>query len=466
MTEGLVIAGRYRLLTKLGEGGMGAVWRAEHLTLGTQVAIKLIDPAIAKSDEALIRFRREAQAAAELRSAHVVHILDYGVEDGTPYIAMELLDGESLSQRLERVRRLTPLELANLFTQVGRALTRAHQQGIVHRDLKPDNIYLVRDGDDEIAKVLDFGIAKKLGLKATSSGVKTQTGAMLGTPYYMSPEQARAQGNVDHRTDIWSLGIIAYESLTGVKPFDGDSLAALLISICTDAIPAPSSVADVPDGFDAWFARAACRDVNQRFQSVSDAVSQLRQVLGAGDVGRPFQTVPGTGPEMRSAAGSITNELRQTGDPSAHTIGTPRKNGGRKVVAVAAAAVIALLGVGLLAARLLGPSSTVSSNASAAPEHGSAVSAKRTEQPPMTSVNSAPPAESAALAPERHEPPAASSAAEAAQATASESAAGTTGSPAKPAARAGAVVAKPVKASAPTKPQTGRRRDYDKSVGF
>ena len=364
MSEGLVLAGRYRLLTKLGEGGMGAVWRAEHLTLGTHVAIKLIDPSIANSEEALARFRREAQAAAELSSAHVVHIMDYGVENGIPYIAMELLIGESLGDRIQRQGRLTPGEVADIFTQVGRALARAHQQDIIHRDLKPDNIFLVKEGDDEIAKVLDFGIAKKVGLKATSSGVKTQTGAMLGTPYYMSPEQARAKGNIDHRTDIWSLGIIAYECLTGVRPFDGATLASLLVAICTDELPTPSSVAPVPPGFDAWFARAATRDLQVRFQTVSDAVAQLRQICGADPARLPLESTAGTGPQ--SPLSATAQQWSKTGDPSALTLGLGTKRNNRKI-AITVGIVAALASLGIVSARMLMTRSPAASNVTASP---------------------------------------------------------------------------------------------------
>src|SRR5262245_34026300 len=157
---GHVIAGKFRLVRRLGQGGMGSVWAAEHLILNSQVAVKIIDSSIAQNQEALGRFLREAQAAAQLRSPHVVQTLDYGIEDSVPFIAMELLEGESLAQRLDRVKRLSLEATAKILTEVGRAISKAHETGIVHRDLKPDNIYLVKNDDDEIAKVLDFGIAK------------------------------------------------------------------------------------------------------------------------------------------------------------------------------------------------------------------------------------------------------------------------------------------------------------------
>jgi eukaryotic-like serine/threonine-protein kinase len=277
--EGRVLAQRYRLVTKLGEGGMGSVWRAEHLTLRTLVAIKLIDPSIANSKDALARFQREAQSAAELRSTHIVQIIDYGVDADTPFIAMELLQGESLAARLERLGKLDPADTVQILSQVARALALAHEKGIVHRDLKPDNIFIVREGVHEVTKVLDFGIAKKLDSLSSSSGIKTHTGAMLGTPYYVSPEQALGRATIDHRTDIWSFGLIAYECLTGQRPFDRDTLGALIMAICHDTLPMPSKAGAVPVGFDEWFKRAAARDVDTRYQTVEQAVTGLRAVI-------------------------------------------------------------------------------------------------------------------------------------------------------------------------------------------
>ena len=350
MSEGLTLAGRYRLVTKLGQGGMGSVWRAEHLTLGIPVAIKLIDPSIAQSEEALARFRREAQAAAELRSAHVVHIIDYGVENNTPYIAMELLEGESLSGRLERLGRLTPADTVAILSQVARALARAHQQNIIHRDLKPENIFIVLEGEDEVVKVLDFGIAKKLGLGSTSNGVKTHTGAMLGTPYYMSPEQAKGQTGVDHRTDVWSLGIIAYECITGARPFDKETLASLLIAICTEPLPVPSEVAPVPVGFDAWFARVASRDLSERFQTASEAITKLREVCGVAGGTQLLEITasPGLPPEH----GLDLAELAKTGDPSAVTIGGANRKGLRGLGLIAGALLV-LAVAGVLVGKLI-----------------------------------------------------------------------------------------------------------------
>jgi serine/threonine-protein kinase len=285
-----VLAGKYRLIRQLGRGGMGSVWYAEHLSLESPVAIKLIDPEISSNPEALTRFLREAKAAAALRSPHVVQILDHGVDNNTPYIAMEVLEGESLAERLARVRRLSPAETARIVTHMGRALGRAHDAGIVHRDLKPENVFLVRNDEEEIAKVLDFGIAKSTSVLAASASGSTRTGALLGTPYYMSPEQAEGLRSLDHRTDIWSMGVIAFECLVGRRPFDTETIGSLLLAICTRPMPVPSQWGSVPAGFDAWFARACARDMAQRFSSAKEAAAELRRVSEGGEGARSSAT--------------------------------------------------------------------------------------------------------------------------------------------------------------------------------
>lgn len=277
--EGRVLAGRFRLVEILGRGGMGSVWRARHLELDTDVAVKLMDPNLTTNEEGLARFRREAQAAASLKSPHVVQVFDYGIDGDTPYIAMELLQGESLAKRIERLRRLPIKTTAALLSQVARALGKAHDAGIVHRDLKPENIFLVTDDDSEIAKVLDFGIAKQTGAdKLMPGALQTQTGAMLGTPYYMSPEQAAGKRNIDHRTDIWSFGVIACECLTGRRLFDSDSLGGLVLAICTEPIPPSSELGPLPPGFEEWLSRCVNRDCQARFQAIREAAAALEAI--------------------------------------------------------------------------------------------------------------------------------------------------------------------------------------------
>jgi len=302
--QGRILAKRWRLLSELGKGGMGSVWRAEHVELSTPAAVKLIDPMIADSDEALSRFKREAQAAATLRSPHVVQILDYGVDQGTPYIAMELLEGETLAARLRRVGRLPPEATANILTYVARAVGKAHDIGVIHRDLKPDNIFLVPYEDEELAKVLDFGIAKRKGT-GSLGGPETRTGSLLGTPFYMSPEQASGRKEVDHRTDIWAMAVIAFECLTGRRPFVDEMLGGLVLAICTEAPPVPSSVAPVPAGFDQWFARGTAKDAGQRFQSVKEQTSELCVVCG---LGHRRDSMPSAPPARALAGGTARLE--------------------------------------------------------------------------------------------------------------------------------------------------------------
>jgi eukaryotic-like serine/threonine-protein kinase len=322
MSTGFVLAGRYRLISKLGQGGMGAVWRAEDMTLGAEVAVKLIDPAFADSAEALKRFRREAQAAARIRSTYVVQILDHGVDNGTPYIAMELLKGESLAQRLKSVGRLSVEQTGRILGHAGRALALAHENGIVHRDMKPENIFLVREDEEDVGKVLDFGIARQFGGLADGGELKTRTGAILGTPYYMSPEQATGQA-VDNLTDIWSFGVIASECLTGRRVFDSESLGGLFHTICMLPLPVPSELGPVPAGFNDWFARAVARDKVARFQTIKEATDRLRALCGRTSSALPYPVVGGDSARLSSIAAPLAVPVagfQTTSVPSSRSI--------------------------------------------------------------------------------------------------------------------------------------------------
>jgi len=292
-----LVAGKYEVLRLIGRGGMGSVWEGRHVTLGTRVAIKFIDPEYAESKEARSRFDTEARAAAALQSKHAIQIHDHGVtDDERPYMVMELLTGEPLDERIDRLVRMSLPETARILGQVCRALQRAHEAGIIHRDLKPENIFLVRspDDDDEIAKVLDFGIAKIKQLPGeqglTSS---TKTGAVLGTPYYMAPEQARGLRSIDYRADLWSLGVIAYKCVTGILPFEGESVGDLLVKICTAPPPVPSmTVPGLPVSFDAWFARTMEREPARRFGSAAELAEALAIAAGVSVRRGPMSSMP------------------------------------------------------------------------------------------------------------------------------------------------------------------------------
>ncbi|AUX28007.1 MULTISPECIES: serine/threonine-protein kinase [Sorangium] len=276
--EGQVLVGRYRLIRPLSSGSMGTVWRADDLTLGSPVAIKMLGPLYAKDETVRARFYQEAQAAAALRSPHVVQILDHGVDNDVPFIAMELLEGEDLAHRLQRVGPLSPAEAARIFADVARAVRKAHDAGIVHRDLKPDNIFLARDDDREVAKVLDFGVAKTR--LYGSEGLGTQAGVLIGTLPYMSPEQAQG-ANVDYRSDLWALGVIAFECVCGRAAITAEAPGAMILEICSDPLPVPSKVArvPVPPAFDEWFLHACSRDPSARFPSATAMGEALREAL-------------------------------------------------------------------------------------------------------------------------------------------------------------------------------------------
>jgi eukaryotic-like serine/threonine-protein kinase len=271
---GTVIAGRYALSRPLSTGSMGTVWLGRHTGLDIPCAVKFIRPSVPLTEELAMRFEREAKAAARLRSQHVVQMLDYGVWEGAPYIAMEYLEGETLAQRLARAGRLSPEATVAILAQVARGLARAHAEGLVHRDLKPDNIFLVRDDDREVVKLLDFGVVKMPTL-----GKKTQMGTVLGTPSYMSPEQAKGITELDFRSDLWSLAVVAFECITGTLPFSGPTLVDLLAKIMVAPLILPSDVAHVPLAFDAWWQRAASRDPASRFAHARELVAALARAF-------------------------------------------------------------------------------------------------------------------------------------------------------------------------------------------
>jgi len=291
---------------------MGSVWKAEHLILCSEVAVKIIDPEFARLEFNLARFLREARTLATLQNPHVVQVLDYGFDADTAYLVMELLDGETLGSRLDAEGRLSLSETTRVVRDVCTAMSMVHAQGLIHRDLKPDNIFLCAHERQIVAKVVDFGIAKSLRPEL-STGMQTRTGHVLGTPGYMSPEQCRGLKDIDQRTDVWSLGVIAYQCLVGKEPFEGEALGDVLLRICMDPIPVPSehSVVPLPIGFDGWFAKAVARDRAARFQSVAElaaALTRLSTINGLGVVEVPPLTLrrveSGAGAEASAPLGS------------------------------------------------------------------------------------------------------------------------------------------------------------------
>jgi len=269
---------KYEIVRVIGRGGMGSVYEALNTGIGKRVAMKFVDAEMSKNRDAVARFQREAQAASAVESAHIVEIFDSGVtDDGLPYIVMELLRGEDLGHRIKRCGRLELPEALHVIGQILRGLHRAHEAGIVHRDLKPDNIFLVdRDDEPNFAKILDFGISKVQRSSEVPAHTLTRQGTVLGTPFYMSPEQAQALSDVDGRTDIWSVGAILYECLTGRAPHTGTTYEQVIINICMkDAEDVRVHNPAVPEPIAAVIKRALARERADRITTARDFVDAL-----------------------------------------------------------------------------------------------------------------------------------------------------------------------------------------------
>jgi serine/threonine-protein kinase len=281
---GTVIAEKYELIRLLGQGGMGAVYEGRNASTLKRCAVKvLVSPEMAASGEAVKRFFREARASSVIESDHIVQIFDSGSDPktGFPYMVMELLNGEDLEHVLRRYGALQPLVAAKLILQAAMGLAKAHDHGTVHRDIKPANIYLTRRESGElVVKILDFGIAKvKMEKFSETSAGLTRDGSMLGTPLYMSPEQAKGAPNIDVRSDVWSLGIVLYELLSGALPYaEASSLGELMVAIITADLPLIQDKAPwVPPELAEVTHRAISRDINRRFSSAAE----LRDALAA-----------------------------------------------------------------------------------------------------------------------------------------------------------------------------------------
>jgi serine/threonine protein kinase len=286
--------GSYRLVQKLGEGGMGEVFIAEHSMLGRRAAVKVLRPEFSHRQDIVARFFNEARAATQISDPGIVQIFDFGqAQDGSAYIVMELLDGETLDRRMVRQQVLPIPEALRLVRQVASSLATAHSRGIVHRDLKPENIFIVRDPEvagGERTKILDFGIAKLYG----DQQVKTQTSAVMGTPTYMSPEQCRGSGQVDHRADIYSLGCVLYVLVTGRMVFEAEGTGDL-IAMHLREMPAPPSAkaAWVPAALDRLILRCLAKNPAERFQTGTELASAITALIDTGTLPK----VP-TGPNL------------------------------------------------------------------------------------------------------------------------------------------------------------------------
>jgi eukaryotic-like serine/threonine-protein kinase len=318
---GRVLLSQYRIDALLGEGGMGAVYRGEQLSVSRPVAIKLISGKIAENPECVRRFRREAEAMAKLRHPNTVRLYEFGVADKELFMVMELLEGRDLSEELTRRQRLPPVEALGITRQVLEALSEAHTLGIVHRDLKPANVFLAHvHGGRVMAKVMDFGIA---GIESTSNTKLTMQGAVMGTPAYMSPEQAQGKA-VDPRSDLYSLGVVLYEMLVGKPPFEADSAVSLLVAHVStapprllDTTPALAHTRGLQELLDALLhknpekrpgsAQATLDMVDTLLRQLGDATSSARQIALAANSAPPIRTDGGT-----PAQATVVSGMRST----------------------------------------------------------------------------------------------------------------------------------------------------------
>jgi len=314
---GALVTPSIRLERQLGRGGMGSVWIAEHLQLKTQVVVKFMTAERRGSEEALQRFRREAELSAQAKSPHVVQVFDHGVSQlGVPYIAMEFLEGEDLGKRIAREGPVDPKLFSGWLSQACRGLARAHAKGIVHRDIKPENIFLCDNDGEVLVKVLDFGVAKSSG---KSGFLATRTGAILGTPYYMSPEQAMGKKDI------------------GARAFTGDGIGDLIVSVSTEPLPLPSAKdPTLTPQIDAWMMKALSRPREARFQTAKEFAQEFAQAVGlvsAGGADRstswpgssllpslPTQSPPQTSRASGLAASTMSPSVR-AGDPARSSAG-------------------------------------------------------------------------------------------------------------------------------------------------
>ncbi|MEO8906181.1 MAG: serine/threonine-protein kinase [Polyangiaceae bacterium] len=385
LQPGQIIQDKYRIVRLIGQGGMGEVYEGENVAISRRVAIKVLLGEAAMNADIVQRFEREAQAAGRIGNDHILEVLDLGaLPTGDRFMVMEFLDGEPLNGRIERLRQLSPAQAAPLILQALAGLSAAHQAGIIHRDLKPENLFVLKQkaGVPDYVKIIDFGISKFSQL--SNEGMKmTKTGSVMGTPYYMSPEQANGSREADARSDLYAMGVIMYECVTGAVPFDGKTFNELLFKIVLSEAPRPTvRNPSLDPAFEAIILKAMAREVGDRFQTCEEFSEALRHYQTANGGILPDATGPmpafGQAPAVRMPTAQVPLGTGANWSKTDGQIPAPKKNNAGLVAALLGGGLL-VLGGGAFAAY------KVAHGSSAAAAESAAVSAAPVEKstPPV-----------------------------------------------------------------------------------
>jgi hypothetical protein len=418
--EGDVLAGKYRIEKVLGIGGMGVVVAARHLQLETKVAIKFLLPNMLANKEAVARFAREARAAVKITGEHVARVLDVGtLETGAPFMVMEFLDGGDLSAWIQQRGALPVDQAVEFLLHACVAVAEAHSLGIVHRDLKPANLFCIRRADGKASiKVLDFGISKVTDLSGTDGGMSmTKTSTMMGSPLYMSPEQMHSPKEVDAQTDVWALGVILYELLTGRVPFDGDTVPEVAIKVATAQPPPLRDLRpDAPPGLEAVILRCLGKTKQTRYTNIAElalgladyaparAKASIDRICGILQVSGPASMAPEAQEPIPGGSGVAAGTMAAVGRTTAGMNGSKKRVAALGVLGAVVALGLVSLGAFVVgrkpvdadrhvaAAALVPPPATAAPSAAPPPADTDARLAALPPDPPPGNPRPAPPA--------------------------------------------------------------------------
>ena len=391
---GQLIEGKYRIIELIGEGGMGAVYLGENVRIQRKVAIKVLHGAYSSNVEVAQRFEREAQAAGRIGNDHILEVLDLGeLPGGDRFMVMEHLDGETFAHRIKRQGRMSPHQIAPLAQQMLAGLAAAHVAGIVHRDLKPENIFILKEkaGKKDYVKIIDFGISKFQPLGGDAMKM-TRTGVVMGTPYYMAPEQASGSRDADARSDLYAVGVMLYEAVTGRVPFDAPTFNQLMFQIVLSEPPPPqAAVPDLDPAFASIVSKGLARDVNHRFQSAVEFGSAIDAWVQTGAavavppagpadpiIAGPQRTAllvnnpaeaPGAPPPAFAAPGFNMTPGRGTAGnwaTSQADVVIPKKSAAPLVIAAVLGGLVLIGGIAIAAVAMLGGKEEASASAASA----------------------------------------------------------------------------------------------------